>query len=124
MTLYPTLTDCGPVFHIRVGDEVETEGQLDTAELQIEMAHWSPADRIEVTLDGVALTAPEVRDAATEDVADPSDVSENAWLCWNLTAAQVKRGVHQIRLHLLERDERLRVPLRVEQVEIYLQYRR
>ena len=51
VTLYPTLTDCGPVFHVRVADEVETEGQLAAAELQIEMAHWSPADQIEVTLD-------------------------------------------------------------------------
>ena len=65
-----------------------------------------------------------VRDAAAEDAADPSDVSENAWLCWNLTAAEVGRGVHQVRLRLRERDARLRVPLRVEQVEIYLQYRR
>ena len=73
-------------------------------------------------LDGVALAAPVVRDAAAEDAADPSDVSANAWLCWNLTAAQVGRGVHQVRVRLLERDERLRVPLRVEQVEIYLQY--
>ena len=70
------------------------------------------------------MAAPVVRDAAAEDEADPGDVSENAWLCWRLTAAQVRRGVHQVRLRLLERDERLRVPLRVEHVEIYLQYRR
>ncbi|MYA23412.1 MAG: hypothetical protein F4Z30_11785 [Gemmatimonadetes bacterium] len=75
-------------------------------------------------LDGVALGTPVVRDAAAEDAADPSDVSENAWLCWNLIAAQVRRGVHQIQLRLLERDARLRVPLRIEHVEIYLQYRR
>ena len=124
VTLYPTLTDSGPLFHVRVGDEVETEGELTNAELQIEMAHWSPADRIEVTLDEVALPSPVVRDAAAEDAADPSDASENAWLCWNLTAAQVGRGIHQVRLRLLERDERLRGPLRVEQVEIYLQYSR
>ena len=124
VTLYPTLTDSGPSFHVRVGDEVETEGELAAAELQIEMAHWSSADRIEVMLDGVALAAPVVRDAAAEDAADPGDVSENAWLCWRLTAAQVGRGVHQVRLRVLERDGRLRVPLRVEQVEIYLQYRR
>ena len=124
VTLYPTLTDSGPIFHVRVADEVETEGALTSAELQIEMAHWSPADRIEVVLDGVALAAPVVRDAAAEDAADPGDVSENAWLCWRLTAAQVKRGIHQVRLRLLERDERLRVPLRVEHVEVYLQYRR
>ena len=70
------------------------------------------------------MAAPVVRDAAAEDAADPGDVSENAWLCWRLTAAQVGRGIHQVRLRLLERDERLRVPLRVEHVEIYLQYRR
>ena len=124
VTLYPTLTDCGPVFHVRVADEVETEGALTSAELQIEMAHWSPADQIEVTLDEVALGTPVVCNAAAEDTADPSDVSENAWLCWNLTAAQVTRSIHQVRLRLLERDERLRAPLRIEHVEIYLQYRR
>ena len=85
---------------------------------------WSPVDRLEVLLDGVALGPPLVRDAAAEDAADPSDVSENAWLCWCLTSAQVGRGVHQVRLRVLARDARLRVPLRVEHVEIYLQYRR
>ena len=38
------------MFHVRVGDEVETEDQLAAAELQIEMAHWSPrrSDRSDV----------------------------------------------------------------------------
>ena len=101
----------GRSFTSASADEVETEGQLAVAELQIEIAHWSPADRIEVTLDEVALGTPVVRDAAAEDTADPSDVSENAWLCWNLTAAQVTRSIHQVRLCLLERDERLRCTL-------------
>ena len=29
VTLYPTLTDSGPIFHVRVADEVETEGAVD-----------------------------------------------------------------------------------------------
>ena len=60
-------------------------------------------------------------DAAAEDPEDPSDVSENGWLIWPLE--QVARGVCEVRVCLLERDPRIGVPLRIEQVEIYLQYR-
>ncbi|NKB68150.1 MAG: hypothetical protein GKR89_13895 [Candidatus Latescibacteria bacterium] len=120
--LQPTLIGVGPVFHLRIGDEVADEGTLSGAELQIEMVHWAPGDRVEVSLDGTDLGEPEIRDAAAADGGGPADASENAWLCWALTAEQVERGVHQIGVCLLERDDRLRVPLRVEHVEIYLTY--
>ena len=122
--LYATLTGVGPVFQVHVGDEVEREGELAAAQLQIEMAHWAPADRVVVELDGVELGAPAVRDAAAEEEGDPAETSENAWLTWALEASQVGRGVREIRLGLVERDARIGVPLRVEHVEIYLVYRR
>ena len=66
---------------------------------------------------------PLVRNVAAEDPEDPSDVSENGWLTWPLEESQVERGVHAIRVQLVKRDPRLTVPLRIEQVEIYLTYR-
>ena len=89
----------------------------------VEVAHLSTQDEVDVTLDGKTLGPPLVRDAAAEDPEDPSDVSENGWLTWPLEVSQVRRGPHAIRARLVKRDPRLAVPLRIEQVEIYLQYR-
>ncbi len=123
--LQPTLTGDGPTFHVTVSDDVTADGvDLERAELQIEVAHLSAQDdEVEVILDGKALGPPLVRDAAAEDPEDPSDVSENGWLTWPLEVSQVRRGPHAIRARLVKRDPRLAVPLRIEQVEIYLKYR-
>ena len=125
MDLQPTLTGDGPTFHVTVSDDVTADGvDLERAELQIEVAHLSAQDdEVEVILDGKALGPPLVRDAAAEDPEDPSDVSENGWLTWPLEVSQVERGVHEVRVQLIEQDPRLAVPLRIEQVEIYLRYR-
>ena len=120
--LLRTLSGDGPTFHIIVSDDAMAAGaELERAELQIEVAHLSTQDDVAVTLDGEALGPPRIRDAAAEDPEDPSDVSENGWLIWPLE--QVARGVCEVRVYLLERDPRIGVPLRIEQVEIYLQYR-
>jgi hypothetical protein len=122
--LQPTLTGDGPTFHLRVSDDVTADAvDLESAELQIEVAHLSTQDEVDVTLDGKTLGPPLVRDAAAEDPEDPSDVSENGWLTWPLEVSQVERGVHEVRVQLIEQDPRLAVPLRIEQVEIYLRYR-
>ena len=120
--LLRTLSGDGPTFHIIVSDDAMADGaELERVELQIEVAHLSMQDEVAVTLDGEALGLPRIRDAAAEDPEDPSDVSENGWLVWPLE--QVARGVCEVRVCLLERDPRIGVPLRIEQVEIYLQYR-
>ena len=95
----------------------------ELAELQIEVAHLSTRDEVQVSFDGTELASPRVRDAAGEDPDDPSDVSENGWLTWSLDISRVGRGVHEIRIRLVERAPRLTVPLRIENVEIYLKYR-
>ena len=123
--LHRTLTGAGPTFHVTVSDDVTADGvDLDSAELQIEIAHLSTRDVVKVTLDRIPLGLPRVRDAAAEDPEDPSDVSENGWLTWPLEQSQVKRGVHVVCVQLIERDPRLAVPLRIEQVEICLKYHR
>ena len=120
--LQRTLSGDGPTFHITVSDDAMADGaELERVELQIEVAHLSTQDEVAVTLDGEALGLPRIRDAAAEDPEDPSDVSENGWLVWPLE--QVARGGCEVRVCLLERDPRIGVPLRIEQVESYLQYR-
>jgi hypothetical protein len=121
--LYKTYTGDGPVLHVEISDNVDASATLQNAQLQIEMAHWAPGDQVEVRLDGQILDEPRILDAAAEDENDPSDVSENKWLCWSLAIAQVERGIHAVRVCLLERDERIGVPLRIEHVEVYLKYR-
>ena len=116
--LLPTLTGTGPIFHIHLSDEEPPSH----AELQIEIAHFTAADKVRVALDGEDLGDPIVRDAAAEDPNDPADISENKWLTWSLSDKQSGRGIREVQVILLDRDPRLSIPLHIEHVEIYLQY--
>ena len=125
VALYRTLMGGGPTFHVRVHDRVAAQaraGALASVELHIELAHFSPADQIEVELDGRRLDAPALRNVAGEDRAQPADVAESSWLVWPLSPAQADWGEHQIQLCLVQRDERMRPPLIVEHVEIHIGY--
>ncbi len=125
VTLYRTLAGDGPTFHIPFHDDTiaaSQAGLLERIELQIELEHYSPADRVRVTLDGQELGAPTVRCAAAEDPDDPSDVDENGWLTWSLEPKMMAAGVHEVRVTLIERDPRIRSPLVVQHVEIHVSY--
>ena len=124
--LYQGLMVGGPTFHVSVHDDVVKEaesGNLVRVELQIELEHFSTEDEVEVMLDGKRLPSPKIRDAAAEDLGDPSDVSENSWLVWQLRPDEVDLGVHEIKVCLIKRDARLRTPLVVGHVEIYVTYK-
>ena len=124
--LYPTMTGDGPRFHLSIYDAVVEEwgkGTLGAVELQVELAHCSPADRFEVAFDGELLDEPARRSVAGENPADPAEVDESTWLVWGLQPEKAAKGQHQIQLRLVERDIRLRVPVVVENVEIHLNYK-
>ena len=57
------------------------------------------------------------RSPATEEAANPVDVSENTWLVWPLVPAQVGKGGHVVGI-----DPRLRPPVVVRNVEIHVSY--
>ena len=123
--LYRTLTEDGPKFHVHIHDDVMKEAQagaLENITLQIELGHFSPIDRLEVTLDGALLNASAIHNVAAENPNDTSDVDENSWLVWSLQPEQADWGPHEIQVRLVERDSRIRVPLVVENVEIYVNY--
>jgi hypothetical protein len=82
----------------------------------------SPADRIQVNLDGKTLGEPAVRYATREDPDDPSDVAEHASLVWTLRPGQATQGEHLIKIQLMKRDERVRPPLVVQHVEFHVNY--
>ena len=124
--LYRTLTGEGPTFHISVHDKVAAEataGRLESVELQIELAHFSHGDAVEVRFDGRDLGSPTVRNAAAEAPNDPSDVDENSWLVWSLNPEQADWGAHEIQMRLVTRDARIRPSLVVQHVEIYVTYK-
>ena len=118
--LLRTLVGGGPRFHIGVYEDVSEDAAL---ELQIDLDHLSPRDRVSVKLDGQRLGNPMRRSPAAEAAANPADVSENTWLVWPLVPAQVGKGVHIVGIDLLERDPRLRPPIAVRNVEIHVSYR-
>ena len=119
--LLRTLVEGGPRFHIGVYEEVSEDAAL---ELQVDLDHLSPRDRVAVELDGQRLGDPVRRSPAAEEAANPADVSENTWLVWPLVPAQVGKGVHIVGIDLRERDPRLRPPVVVRNVEIHVSYRR
>ena len=115
--LRPTREGGGPRFHVGVYEDVSEDAAL---ELQVDLDHLSPRDRVAVELDGQRLGEPERRSPAAGDGTNPADVSENTWLVWPLERAQAGRGVHEVRIDLLERDPRLRPPVVVGNVEIHV----
>ena len=126
VALYPTMTGDGPKFHICIHDPVLEQaeaGNLKGVVLCVELAHFSPADRVAVTLDGHTLDAPKIRNLAAADPDNPADVAENSWLVWDLDPAQADWGEHEIQFCVQERDPRIRPPLVVENVEFCVNYK-
>ncbi len=125
VSLYRTLTDEGPKFHVPTYDEVVEEaraGQLKKIELRIELRQFSPTDRVRVQLDGKELTSPQVRNVSAENPDDPSDVSESSWLVWSLRPEEADRGMHEVKVQLIKRNPRIKPPLVIEHVEIQVHY--
>ena len=125
VTLYRTLTDEGPSFHVPIHDHVVQEakaGRLKSVDLRIELQKFSPADRVQVMLDGKMLGDPAVRSAIRKDDNNPSDVSEDNWLVWPLDPHEAEQGSHEVQIRLLKRDPRIKPPLVVQNVEFHVNY--
>ena len=123
--LHRTLTGTGPTFTIDVYDDFGAaagDRSLGDIELQIDLNHLAPLDRLQVSFDGQELAAGKPVSPAALDASNPSDVSENTWLVWTLTAEQAARGKHRIEVALLERDPRIRIPIVIDNVEIHINY--
>ena len=119
--LYWTLTGDGPTFHIST-HESDT-ARAARIQLLIELAHFSPTgDKVAVSLNGAPLGQPAIRNGAAESPDNPADVDENSWLVWDLESAQAAYGRHEIKVVLIERDPRIRPPLGIENVEIWVTY--
>ncbi len=122
VVLYRSLTHEGPTIDVPVYDDVGAQADdIDAIRLMIEFEHWAPDDEVEVSLDGAALGEPTIQDAAALS-GDPTDVSENKWLVWDLTPAQAAKGSHAVKVVLLNRDSRIGVPLIVKSVDVYVAY--
>ncbi len=122
VTLHPSLTEEGPVFHLPFHDDPADALEF-TVELQIEIEHFSPTvDRVAVQLNGHDPGQPSVRNAAAEDPDDPAMVSENSWLVWSIDPGLLSMGVQELKVRLIERDARLSVPLVIRHVEIHVEH--
>ena len=71
---------------------------------------------------GAALGPPTVRSASAEDPTSPSDVDENSWLVWDLRPERCAKGMHEIKVILVERDPRMRPCIVVNNVEFWVSY--
>ncbi len=123
VVLYRSVTHEGPTIDVPIFDDVEARSSdIDGIRLMIEFERWAPDDEVEVSLDGVVLGDPEIRDAA-ELSGGPADVSENKWHVWDLTPAQAAKGDHTVKIVLLNRDSRIGVPLTVNSVDVHIEYK-
>ena len=123
--LYPTLTGCGPTFHLSVHDDVQAaaaSGDLAALELHIELEHYSPADEVEVMLNGAILPQATINNITAQNPADPADAHENSWLVWSLTPEQLHVGEHVIEVRLVKQDPRINPVLVVQHVEVHIKY--
>lgn len=123
--LYRTITGDGPSFNVPVHDnvtDVANTGTLASIELQIEMEHFAPDDKVSVKWDGRELGTPDVRNTAAADSGNPSDVEENSWLVWSLDPTEADHGIHEVKVVLVKRDPRIRLALVVQHVEVHITY--
>ena len=60
-------------------------------------------------------------DVAENDDAPPR-VSENKWLVWDLKPDQIAKGAHTIKVVLVNRDSRIKVPLTIDHVDLHVRY--
>ena len=78
---------------------------------------------IELSLDGVVLGAPVVRNSAAENPEEPADVTEKSWLIWALAPEQADQVTHTVQVRLQHRDPRIRPALVLHHVEININYK-
>ena len=122
VVLFRTITGDGPAFDLSIHDDVQARSSdICGIRLMIEFEHWAPDDKVDVSWDGDDLGEPTVLDAA-EANDGPADVSENKWLVWELTPGQASKGSHAVKIVQLHRDPRIRTPLIVKTVEVYIEY--
>ena len=122
VALFRTITHEGPTIDLSIHDDVQASSdEVRGIRLMIEFEHWAPDDKVEVSLDGDALGEPTIADAAEADDG-PADVSENKWLVWELTPEQAAKGHHAVKIVQLHRDHRIRPPLIVKTVDVYIEY--
>lgn len=120
--LYETLTDEGPTFRVDVYDRVRDTAGVECVELHVNLDQYSPADTLNVTLDGASLSDPSIHWGGSTNPGDPGELGEDAWLVWQLDPTQAEYGTHEIKMVLELRDPRLSVPIVVENVEMHLTY--
>ena len=123
--LHRTITGEGPTFTVDVYDDTGSQKSPSTVrriELQIDLNHLSPADVLQVSIDGTKLGQGTRVSPATKNTMDPSEVAENTWLVWELTPADITYGRHKITVVLIERDPRLLVPIVIDNVEVHISY--
>ena len=117
--LYPTLTGIGPTFEIRVSNDTACALAV---ELHVNVNHYSTDDVLSVALDGKPLGEPTLRRSEAGRPDGTTQVTEDAWLVWQLDPDQSGPGVHELEIVLVCRDPRIDVPIVVENVELHVTY--
>lgn len=123
--LHPTSTDAGPTVAWNVVDDApaaDAEGKLERITLRFHLRDWSPLDKLTVNYDGVELVSPQIRNAAAENEATTSEVSDVTWMEFDLNAQAGATGEHIVGISLQERNPQLSGPLVLLDVDLEIVY--
>ncbi|MCZ6678023.1 MAG: family 10 glycosylhydrolase [Candidatus Poribacteria bacterium] len=117
VALKRTLTGEGPTITLDVADDLSADTPKKV-ELRVRLDQWVQGDVVRISWDGVVLEAPEVRYCAINNPHRISDVSGAAWLCFEMDAAKVEVGQHEVKVALEVRHPRVACDVVLTDVEL------
>ena len=121
VALKPTLSGDGPTATIEVGDDT-AENRPSEVELRVRLSQWVKGDVVAVEWDGQRLSEGRSAHCKVADPYDISGVTSAVWLCFDLPAARVGQGRHEVKVILVERHPRMGVDLVLTDVELVVRY--
>ena len=123
VALKTTLTGDGPSVTLKVADDL-SGNKPEEVELRIRIDQWVPGDEIAVKWDGEKLPQPIVRYSYTDMPKEEiySDVSDAAWLSWELNSKKVSLGPHTVQVILENRNPHMACDIVLTDVELVIRY--
>ncbi len=116
--LRETITGDGPTIVLEVADDL-AQDVPSSLELRVRLEDWLRGDVVRVELDGAELEGLE----ATYELASPlSAVSATVWLSKALNPEAVSRGIHQVKVALVERNRLLDSDIVLTDVELVVRF--
>ncbi|MBT3344121.1 MAG: hypothetical protein HN712_01190 [Gemmatimonadetes bacterium] len=117
VALKPTMTGDGPTIRLDLGDE-HTEKRQPRFQLRLRLDEWVRGDEVRIQWDGIELVSPDIRFDRGTDPDPIGDFAAAVWFRFDLDAAQVTAGQHQVKVALVTRNPQVASDLILTDAEL------